>query len=85
MAARRELLEEIGLSADALLPAGSVCGRWEGRKEGVHLFELRLSELPMLQLDNREIVGARLVARAELSRLTVTGPVAAYFNGRGPL
>jgi 8-oxo-dGTP diphosphatase len=39
-AARRELAEEIGLAASALLPAGVICGIWDGRRDRVHFFEL---------------------------------------------
>src|SRR5437016_11578884 len=34
-AARRELAEEIGLAASALLPAGITCGIWDGRRDRV--------------------------------------------------
>ena len=79
-AARRELAEEIGLVAPQLLPAGEVSGIWDGRRDRVHFFELRLDRLPKLQLDNREIIGARLASPEELHGITVTGPVAAYLR-----
>jgi 8-oxo-dGTP pyrophosphatase MutT (NUDIX family) len=81
-AARRELAEEIGLTAPALVHAGSIAGRWDGRPDRVHFFELRLKQAPELRLDNREIVGARLVAPADLATLSLTGPVAAYLGRR---
>ena len=46
-------------------------------------FELRLEQLPELRLDNREIIGARLVSAAELRGMALTGPVTAYL-GRMP-
>jgi 8-oxo-dGTP pyrophosphatase MutT (NUDIX family) len=73
-AARRELAEEIGLTASVLLPAGFTCGTWDGRRDRVHFFELRLVELPQLQLDNREVIGARLMSPAELQSMVRTGP-----------
>ncbi len=82
-AARRELAEEIGLAALALLPAGVACGIWDGRRDRVHFFELRLVELPKLQLDNREIIAARLTSPDELRPMVLTGPTAAYL-GRSP-
>jgi 8-oxo-dGTP diphosphatase len=84
-AARRELAEEVGLGTAeaALRPAGIVCGPWDGRRDQVHVFTLRLDQLPPLRLDNREIVAARLVSPAELPGLALTGPVAAYL-GRMP-
>jgi 8-oxo-dGTP pyrophosphatase MutT (NUDIX family) len=81
-AARRELAEEIGLSALALLPAGSMCTIWDGRRDRVHFFELRLVELPKLQLDNREVIEARLTSPIELQRMALTGLVAAYLECR---
>jgi 8-oxo-dGTP diphosphatase len=79
-AAQRELTEEIGLPRYPLLPAGTVCGGWDGRRDAVHIFELRLDELPPLRLDNREIIGAQLVEPNELPEMKLTGPVAAYLR-----
>jgi 8-oxo-dGTP diphosphatase len=81
-AARRELAEEIGFPPYDLLPAGSACGTWDGRKDKVHFFELQLDRLPQLQLDNREIIAAQLVRPRELQDMALTGPVAAYLDGR---
>jgi 8-oxo-dGTP diphosphatase len=80
-AARRELAEEVGLAASALVPAGEASGIWDWRRDRVHFFELRLEQMPALRLDNREIVGARLVSPDELRGLALTGPVAAYLGG----
>ena len=80
MAARRELAEEIGLAAHRLLPAGTDQDIWDGRMDRVHFFELWLEQLPELRLDNREIVGARLVQAAELRGMALTGPVIAYLS-----
>ena len=73
-AARRELAEEIGLAAPVLRPAGF----WDGRHGRAHFFELRLSELPELKLDNREIVEARLISPDELRGMMQTGACADY-------
>ena len=85
MAARRELAEEIGLVGCRLLPAGIDSGIWDGRIDRVHFFELRLEQLPELRLDNREIIGARLVPAAELRGMALTGPVTAYLGRTPPL
>ncbi len=82
-AARRELAEEIGLLASDILPRGTVCGIWDGRRDRVHLFELQLDRLPTLRLDNREIVAARLVPPEELRGMLLTGPVSAYLAEQG--
>lgn len=82
-AAQREMEEEIGLSSHSLslLPAGSVCGNWDGRRDRVHFFELHLDCIPELRLDNREIVAAQLASAEELRGIALTGPVAAYLGG----
>ena len=81
VAARRELAEEIGLAAAfPLVAVGDACGLWDGRQDKVHFFELRLDRLPELQLDNREIIGARLISPSELRGMALTGPVAVYLG-----
>jgi 8-oxo-dGTP diphosphatase len=80
-AALRELEEEIGLSSYPLRPAGSASGIWEGRKDRVHFFELRLEDLPELRLDNREIVAVHLASPEELRGFALTGAVTAYLSG----
>jgi ADP-ribose pyrophosphatase YjhB (NUDIX family) len=79
-AARRELAEEIGLTAPALLPAGVTCAIWDGRRTRLHFFELRLLELPKLRFDNREVIAARLTSPVELRDMVLTRPVAAYLG-----
>jgi 8-oxo-dGTP diphosphatase len=80
-AARRELAEEIGLIAPALVPAGVASGVWDGRRDRVHVFELRLKEVPELRVDNREIVTIRFTKPGELVDSTLSGPLAAYLRG----
>jgi len=81
MAARRELAEEIGLAgAFPLVAVGDAQGLWEGRKDKVHFFELRLDRPPELQFDNREIIGAQLIPPDELRGTALTGPVAVYLG-----
>ena len=81
-AAQREMEEEIGFSSYPLLPAGSVCGSWDGRRDRVHFFELHLDRMPELRLDNREIVAAQLASPEELRSMALTGAVAAYLGRR---
>ena len=82
-AAQRELMEELGISAPALLPGAVVHGIWNNRQEEVHVFELPLDHLPPLRLDNREVVEARLFGLHELPGLPLSGAAAAYLAGRG--
>lgn len=79
-AARRELSEEIGLTTPTLVPAGVTCGIWDGRRDRIHFFELRLVELPRLRLDNREVIAARLASPAELQGMALTASVALYLS-----
>jgi 8-oxo-dGTP pyrophosphatase MutT (NUDIX family) len=83
-AARRELIEELGLVTPPLQSVGSAHGRWDGQRDHVHFFELRLDRLPELRFDNREVVDARLVSAAELRCLPLTGPTTAYFATVAP-
>jgi 8-oxo-dGTP pyrophosphatase MutT (NUDIX family) len=62
-AARREFAEEIGLTIPAPLAVGVTCGIWDGRRDRGHFFELRLVELPRLQLDHREVGSADITCR----------------------
>jgi 8-oxo-dGTP diphosphatase len=84
-AARRELIEEIGLTPDELLQAGDARGVWDGRQDRVTFFELRLNRLPKLRLDHREIIAAQLFSPDELRGVAVTGPVAAYLERHRPV
>ena len=81
-AARRELAEEIGLEVRALIPAGFACGMWDGRRDRVHFFEVQLTHLPRLRLDNREIVAALLATPNQLAQMTLEGPLAAFLQRR---
>jgi 8-oxo-dGTP diphosphatase len=78
-AARRELAEEIGIAAPTPLPRSVTFHARDGRRR-VHIFELRLIELPELRVDNREIVAARLFKPSELERMVLTGATAAYYR-----
>ncbi|WP_233854717.1 NUDIX domain-containing protein [Paraburkholderia sp. HD33-4] len=80
-AAQREMEEEIGLPPHPLIPAGSVYGTWDGRRDRVYFFELRLDSLPDLRIDNREIIAAHFASPQELRGTALTAPVAAYLAG----
>lgn len=82
-AGAREVREEIGLVVSVVEPSVIVRGDWDGRPETVHFFDVRLRAVPPLRLDNREVIGARLVRPEELGDLPLTGPVAAYLQRRG--
>src|SRR3954466_14162291 len=78
-AARRELAEEIALvPTTPLIPVGEACGVWDGRRDRVFFFALRLDRPPELRLNNREITAAQLLSPDELDGMPLTGPVRAY-------
>ncbi|MEI5996367.1 NUDIX hydrolase [Paraburkholderia bengalensis] len=79
-AAQREMEEEIGFSSYPLIPAGSVYGEWDGRRDRVHFFELHLDRMPELRLDNREIIATHLASPEELHGIALTGAVAAFLG-----
>jgi len=79
-AARRELLEETGVTAGVLHQTQTLTGTWHGRRERVTFFELRLPVAPQLQLDGREIIEARFVSVGELRQLALTRPVELYLS-----
>ena len=52
----------------------------KGRRDRIHFFELRLDQLPKLQLDRREVIEARLTSPVELQSMVLTGLLAAYLT-----
>jgi 8-oxo-dGTP diphosphatase len=83
-AACRELAEEIGFKTSALHPVGVASGLWDGRKDRVYFFELRLEQLPELRCDNREIVEARLIPLEDAGQAMLTDSTRAYLAMAGP-
>jgi 8-oxo-dGTP diphosphatase len=76
-AARRELLEELGLvvEPDDLVLVREMVIDWEFCSDHVRLFELHLSVEPSLKIDNREIVAAQYSAPAALLADPTISPV----------
>jgi 8-oxo-dGTP diphosphatase len=83
-AARRELAEELALlvAPDALTQVYQVTGLFDGRRDTVYFFELRLAARPIIKPDNREIVHAQFIDEAEIAGFAITGPVARYLEWR---
>lgn len=82
-AACRELAEEVGLAVppEALSHARDIVVWWEHRRDHVSIFELRLSEMPALRLDNREIIGARFMTPSAALAAGVPPYIRAYLEG----
>jgi 8-oxo-dGTP pyrophosphatase MutT (NUDIX family) len=76
-AARRELLEEVGLQVrpDALQLSLELTHPWEYKRDHVKIFELTLDERPVVHVDHREVVEALWVAPQEALRLNVFPPL----------
>jgi 8-oxo-dGTP diphosphatase len=77
-AARRELVEELNFPAPTMHFAGVMCGAWGVRRGRVHVFEVRLADLPALELDNREIIATRLFSIDALHSISPNGLLAVY-------
>jgi 8-oxo-dGTP diphosphatase len=71
-AARRELLEELGLAVDTsdLVLAREMVAEWDYRHNHVRVFELHLPAKPQIRIDEREIIAARFI---EPDRLLAEG------------
>ena len=82
-AARRELLEELGLDAPraALSFACETTQRWDGRRDTVTFFDLHLPHEPALRPDRREIVSAAFYDPGHVPPV-VSRPVAHYLRWR---
>jgi 8-oxo-dGTP diphosphatase len=83
-AAARELREEVGLvlPPGALRFAMEVEHFWQFRHDRVHIFEAALDALPMLRLDNREVVEARFVDPAGFDSAALLPHLRDYFAAR---
>ena len=82
-AAARELVEELALvvAPDQLTLACVAHETWDGRRDTVSFFELRLPHEPKLHLDRREIVGSVFVTPHQAPG-RVSDPVAHYLRFR---
>jgi len=76
-AARRELLEEVGLSlgAEGLARVVDVHHGWEGKRDHVEIFEAELPERPRVRVDGREVVAAAFYPPARALALDLFPPV----------
>lgn len=76
-AARRELIEEVGLDVqpDALSLALELTHPWEYKRDHVKIFELTLDERPVVHVDHREVVEALWVSPAAALELNVFPPL----------
>jgi 8-oxo-dGTP pyrophosphatase MutT (NUDIX family) len=76
-AARRELLEEVGLqvSPDALKLSLELTHPWEYKQDHVKVFELTLDERPVVNVDHREVIEALWVAPQDALRMNVFPPL----------
>ncbi len=81
-AAIREAREEIGLQLAAadLQPVGVVEHLPDFRRDRLHLFEVHLRTPPAIRIDNREIVEARFVPRADAPSFAMAGPFRDYMG-----
>jgi 8-oxo-dGTP diphosphatase len=85
-AACRELAEEVGLvvPSDALSLAREMTVIWDGRRDHVAIFELRLAARPALRLDGREIVAAEFMTPVDALAATLPPFERAYLAAIRP-
>ena len=84
-AARRELAEEVGISAttDALVATQEFELRHYSARNRTFFWELRLAERPPLEIDRREIVWAGFVAARDLPSRNLVPELRRYLELQG--
>lgn len=84
-AALRELAEEVGVRGvdpEELRPAYDDRRPWEGKRDRVEIFELDVQSRPVIDIDNREIIGARFVPAAQALEMPLFPPIAEVIEAR---
>lgn len=86
-AAARELHEEVGISVDcdALEPSFETLSLSEYKRDQIQVFDLRLTQPPLLRLDGQEVVWAGFRSVDEALMLPLHAPVKDYLLHRQPL
>jgi 8-oxo-dGTP diphosphatase len=81
-AAVREISEELGLevSPKEMRHVLVVEHFWENRHDKVHIFEVQLSEMPKVEIDNRELIEARFVTPVEAQSFNLPPHLQDYFR-----
>ncbi len=77
-AALRELAEEVGVFVrpEQLELALELTHDWEGKRDHVQIFTLRVAERPVVRIDQREVVDAGWFAPEQVARMNVFPPLA---------
>lgn len=84
-AARRELLEEVGITAapeDLVFAGKVVVNDRHNKKDHAYVFELHLDREPPLTPDRREVIQAEFCRAEDLSRRPLSPQVRAYLAER---
>ncbi|MEO1092998.1 MAG: NUDIX hydrolase [Pseudomonadota bacterium] len=82
----RELQEEVGMAVDAadLASLGAIRGRYMDCRSTIHLFEYRVSAMPAVTVDGREIVWAGAVRPSSFPRQRRDLALRAYLRRFAP-
>ena len=83
-AAVRELAEEVGLvlEKNQLTLVGEYAGKFKYATDIGHFFEVEMTELPEIQVDNREVVRAEFMSLEEVAQLNLSPTVVTWLNSR---
>ena len=83
-AARRELLEEVGIDApeEELVPATDFELDWDYKHDHASIFEWRPSERPRIRVDAREVIWGEFIAESELDSRPLVPHVVRYLEWR---
>ena len=85
-AAARELYEEVGLRVDKHLMKfiGVYSANYSNIKDIGNFFEIEMSELPKIQLDNREVIWSQFMPLDQVAALNLNPTVKAWLDDRKP-
>ena len=83
-AAVRELAEEVGLALEKerLTFVGEYVGHFKHATDIGHFFEVEMTELPEIKVDNREVVRAEFMSPEKVAQLNLSPTVNTWLNIR---
>ena len=82
IAAARELFEEVNIKVkpDELKFVGAYSNRYEYKRDTINLFEIRFTNEPAFQVDNREVIWAAFIDSADVMSFQLFPTVRTYLQ-----